>query len=350
MEIAHLELTGSSFERGVQHGQTLSGLIPQVLATYDDIEKASGALVSALQAGEKALQKQFPNVIEEMKGIARGSGLTYDEILYLNTVFDAKGDALHQEQNCTAVGLPQTPLGPLVGKTDDVGLESRPFEVLFRCRPEKGHAYLCYAFAGTTWNQGGMNDAGLAVAMTGMRPAGPRNPDGVPSLVFLRQVLLECSTTEEAVKFSRQHPLRNYACSMTMADRTADEITVVENFPALQAVRHWRDAPAIHTNHPLWPETRALAPDHLWLARYDTPDFSNNTRLRWENGSKLAQEIPHTLEGMKSFLGNHAQNGAICQHGQAGLHTSIAMIMAPKQGALIAAEGYGCETYHEYTI
>ena len=73
-----------------------------------------------------------------------------------------------------------------------------------------------------------------------------------------------------------------------------------------------------------------------------------NSRARAENAERLAERLAWTVDGLKRFLGDHARPGAICQHGQAGLHTSFAVILVPKQRALIAVEGYGCESYVQY--
>jgi hypothetical protein len=83
------------------------------------------------------------------------------------------------------------------------------------------------------------------------------------------------------------------------------------------------------------------------------PGLWENSRSRYQNAEKLAKQIPHSAEGLQGFLGDHAALGAVCQHGkvgQADLHTSVAMILAPKRRAMIASEGYGCGTYQEWRI
>lgn len=350
MDIAHVELDGSHYEMGLQHGQQLAGLIRQVVDHYGRYKGAEQDLRAAVHAIEHTLGARSPGLLEEIRGIAEGAGLPYEDVLCLNTVYDARGDLLHSGPRCTAVGLPTSADGPLVAKTDDVGLDERHFETCFHARPRTGQPYLCYAFAGSVWNQGGINGAGLAVAMTGLRPAGGRDSDGIPSLIFLRMVLAACATVEEALAFTRANPLRGYGCSMTLADPEADTITVVENYPAQVAVRRFSHEASVHTNHPLWPKTQALAPDERWLELYDRPDFAASTLARLDNVSHLVGQIPWTVAGLKQLLGDHAQTGAICQHGQARLHTSVAMIMVPRQRAMIAAEGYGCEGFAEYTV
>jgi len=350
MEIQHVEMRGAPYEMGLQHGDQCTARIHDVVEHSGRYRAASEGAQAAIQSIQATLEAEHAPLLEEMRGIAAGAELPFEDILHLNTVFDAKGDVSTLAPRCTAIGLPQTPDGPLVAKTDDVGLDERAYEVCFRVVPDRGWGFICYAFAGSVWNQGGINGAGLAVAMTGLQPAGEPYLGGVPSLIFLRQLLVQCDTVDEALTYVHRHPLRIYGCSITLADPNDDQVTVVEDYPALRASRTSRARPTVHTNHPIWPETLALAPNQRWQELYSDSEFAENSQSRFENARRLVGQIPHTIEGLKELLGNHAERGAICQHGQADLHTSVAMIMVPRRRAMIAAEGYGCDPYVEYTL
>jgi len=347
----HITLAGTPSEMGRQHGRQLARLIGDVIggcSRYAEHERP--LMVQSCVAAEEVLSADFPGVVEEMHGIAEGSGLPYEDVLLLNVGYDVRVGALGQRADCTAIGLPNTAEGPLVAKTDDVALEERRFEVFFRVRPDAGYAFMHCAFAGSVWNQGGINEAGLALAMTGLPPAGPCHPRGVPSLLFLRQVLQWCGTVAEAQAFAEKHPLGGYACSMTMADATSGDVTVMENYPRLRSSRRAAGEPTVHTNHPLFQEPLALPPNALWAERYGDPRLRPNSLARWTNASRAVSQIPCSTTGLQEALADHADLGAICQHGQAGLHTSFAMILAPQRRAMILAEGYGCSAYVEHAM
>jgi isopenicillin-N N-acyltransferase-like protein len=343
----HIELSGPPFEMGEQHGRRLAGLIAEEIEHYAGVWGRPGPEQMAGAAEiEAALLARCPHLVEELRGIAAGAGLPYEQILWLNVGYDAPAAGAPMPC-CTAIGLPGTLDGPLVAKTDDVPFDERQYETFVRARPRQGHSFMCYCFAGWAANQGGINDAGLALAMTGLPAAGPRNSAGIPSLLFLRLVLERCATLDEALALAEEVPLRGAACSMTLADAQSDEVVVVENYPALRAVRRSRLEPTVRANHPLCPETQALqsagAPARI-------PGLAVNSRQRVENASRRLRQLPRSLAGLQALLGDHSEPGAVCQHGQAGLHTSIAMIMIPRRRAMLAAEGYGCEPYVEYTL
>jgi isopenicillin-N N-acyltransferase-like protein len=351
VNIEHVEVAGTDFELGLQQGHRLAHLISLSAGRANQwADRTRESVLDASRRIEATLLTRFPHLVREMQGIADGAGLPYEEILLLNVGYDTRSDRPEAARHCTAIGLPDTAEGPLVAKTDDVAIDERQFEVFFRVRPHHGHAFIHYAFAGTVWDQGGINEAGLALAMTGLGPAGPRNHRGLPSLLFLREVLLRCSDVAEALTFAEEHPLRGHGCSMTMADPGSDAITVVENYPSLRAIHRSHEEATVRTNHPHCEPSQALPPDETWAQRMGHPLLGPNSKARWQNASRLTRDIPWSIEGLEQLLGDHAEPGAVCQHGQAGLHTSFAVIMVPRQRALVAAEGYGCEAYvrHEF--
>ena len=64
----------------------------------------------------------------------------------------------------------------------------------------------------------------------------------------------------------------------------------------------------------------------------------------------LVSKTELSVDGLKSLLRDHTNPGAICQHGQADLHTALAIILAPRRRTMLVAEGYGCGDYREWTI
>lgn len=346
-----VELHGTAFEMGEQHGRRLARLISQVVvqelpAGWDGIP----SLQEQIGSTEKNLAKRFPETLEEMAGIAAGAKLSYNQILLLNLSYEFESGVSQTSTNCTAIGLPGVTTGPFVAKTDDVYLSERSFEIFFRARPQHGCESMYYAFGGTLWNHGGINRAGLAVAMTGLPAFGPPNLAGIPSLIFLRLLLFYCETVDQALVFCKANPLLRFGCTLTMADRCSSDIIVVENLPATRHTYRSPGEPTVRTNHSLAPdiqvhESSSSAPNH-----FQFPDIRRNSQQRLEQASRLVHEIPYTVLGLQQLMANHARVGAICQHGEAGLHTSIAMILDPKRLEIIASEGYGCGSYITYTF
>src|SRR5690349_19828534 len=77
-----IELTGSGYERGFQHGQQLKNEIAEVYLKWKaNIERNSrkhpDSVLRAFRAAidfEPVIRKYCPSLLEELKGIAAGSG------------------------------------------------------------------------------------------------------------------------------------------------------------------------------------------------------------------------------------------------------------------------------------
>jgi hypothetical protein len=110
------ELTGSPYQRGFQHGKRFSHKIQSIYTTllensllpflnreqkdiasflseyqkplYDDGRFSYEMLLQSGRHLEEQLEQEYPEYVEEMRGIADGSGVDYDKILILNTFVD----------------------------------------------------------------------------------------------------------------------------------------------------------------------------------------------------------------------------------------------------------------------
>lgn len=345
--LCHVTMSGRPFERGRQHGEQVGHQVEKAVRFHKRHSAEEAPEVRReVQRIEGVLRRRWPDTIEEMQGIAAGANLPYEDILLLNVFYEVEARPRHR---CTTIGLPRTPNGPLLGKTDDLSLELGELETFFRVEPEGGHACIYYAIAGTLWAVAGVNELGLAQVMTGLAPARVQNPDGIPGDIFYGLVLRHCRTVEEALALAESQPILRWGHTLTLAHSSSDEVVVIENYPTARQVQRSSDEPLVRTNHCLLPQTTPLMRSKEEQEAF-LPGIWDNSHNRYENAARLVREIPRSVEGLKRFLGDHTIPGAICQHGQTELHTSLATVLMPRRRAMIAAEGYGCGPYQEWTV
>jgi hypothetical protein len=86
--ITVLKLTSKNpFERGKEHGRILKNRIKEVYAPILSMMRKNADLKKRITQFEK----QIPdNLKEEMKGLAKGSGYAYEDVLLIHTFLDAK--------------------------------------------------------------------------------------------------------------------------------------------------------------------------------------------------------------------------------------------------------------------
>jgi hypothetical protein len=172
-------LEGPPFDRGYQHGRQFAEEIRQEINTFCPEHWLHSSSVSKLERRLlSSLAKHFPELVVEMIGISKGAGVDFDQISLLNLVLatnDLESDAIETtfDLACTAIGLCDSDVGPVVAKNCDERQSAAPFYVLQTVYPEEGLAFIGISNVGTIWLEGGMNETGFAL----MQTAGPIAPN-----------------------------------------------------------------------------------------------------------------------------------------------------------------------------
>src|SRR5207248_9544701 len=115
-----------------------------------------------------ANQREAPDLVEEMRGIARGAGVPFERVFLLNSLLDLGSFrylALAQNfAGCSTFAVvAEAGTGrTLVGQTYDMPEFHQDYLTLLRLRPAHGPRQLVFTFAGIV-GAAGLNDAGLAV-------------------------------------------------------------------------------------------------------------------------------------------------------------------------------------------
>ena len=326
-----VDVTGTYRNQGRQHGEALAGTIKEIIAEIVPWSQWDEARVDGMLGTVEANLRRFtPGIIEEMHGIAEGSGLTYREILAYNALVDVS--MMHQW--CTAVAWADSPEGPVVGKTNDIGQHHEKYHQMYRRRSGEGLPALWFSWPGTAWggcfvNSGGVASGGASLGMNA------RHPDGIPCNCMLRVLADEAETLEAFLGCLDRVPVMHHpqhnVCSWAGGQTVAIEIT-----PEGPHVCQSADEPFVAvTNHFC---------DGPFVGR-DTGEqrHQDNSRRRLANLRHLAATVEPGVEGMKRILTDHAESGGICQHGADDMWSSSAFIMLPRDRRMLVAQGQPCE-------
>ncbi len=89
MEIPVISVSGSPYDLGFQHGRQAKRAIQENVRFYMDLWECFGGLKrdQVLKDAQKFIpyiEKLPPELLEELKGVAEGSGLQFEEIVALN--------------------------------------------------------------------------------------------------------------------------------------------------------------------------------------------------------------------------------------------------------------------------
>ncbi|MEW6357996.1 MAG: C45 family peptidase [Planctomycetota bacterium] len=201
-------LEGGPYEIGLQHGRFLGGearkLIESTLYVVGmayTVEKGAWFL-DHLRAAVARLEPHMPqDQIEEMKGLAEGSGIPY-EMIRLATYFP-------EQFHCSgfAVAGKATVDGKLYhGRVLDymtvVGLQYNA--VIFAVRKKGKIPFVNVGYAGFVGSVTGMNEK--KVALGEMGGGGQGNWDGVPMATLMRMALEDAKTLEDVKAIFSKNP------------------------------------------------------------------------------------------------------------------------------------------------
>jgi isopenicillin-N N-acyltransferase-like protein len=346
-----LDLHGTPAQLGAAHGESLRERIREYADRYlgwllrtAAVTLTEEALWSRWASQVAANERDAPALVEEMRGIARGSGVPFERIFLLNSLLDLGSFRyLGLAQNypgCSTFGVVrEAGTGrTLLGQTYDMAELHEDYVTVLRLRPTQGPRQLVFTFAGIV-GAAGLNEDGLGVNINYLSPTDV----GLGRLhsVVVRQILngrqLADALTPAVV------PPRAGGAHFLIGDADGNLVSLETT-----ARRHWAfypDGNAIgHTNHYLaaWlKELEYIRPPSIGgsLARYTAL-----RRFLNDEGEQL------TFAKLQDLTRNHTSYPrSICAHGAesepAGgrTRTVSAMIEVLAERTLYLTQGCACE-------
>ena len=243
-------LQGSRYDIGLQHGRQLKTAIQcatRQFCRFFSEERAPQT--AAVQDRAAALEQEFPEFLEELRGIADGADCPLHDVLVLNLG--------PWPQSCTNLVFLDSDAGPMLGHVND----HKPggvFDALFRVRHDDGRKFLYVGSAGMLDVAAGLNSDGLAFSFSATRPVGLRNEQTPLNMNLRSRALIErCRDCGQA----RDFLARNSACSgganLIVIDRSGSAF-VAETQPTAVAFRSPENGGIYCTNRTVAPSMRAL--------------------------------------------------------------------------------------------
>jgi len=252
-----MAVAGSRFEIGRRVGQQCAEAIGRIHAKM----LSAGRILTfrrkaTLYRRAAALAKYIrPEDVEEMKGLAEGSGLAYEDILYLNTFYHLTTGRLNPACRQLALWGPRTKDGVLIHARnldwmDYPGGPLRRNNLILNVRADGALEYLALTWPPVAGVLTGANARGITVAYN--RFVTPRRKQqhlGEPIFFTLGRILRTCSTLDEAVaEITHAQPLGDG--SVMISDARAARAVVVEIVNGKAGVRTAKDHLIANANHP----------------------------------------------------------------------------------------------------
>ncbi|MBI4027236.1 MAG: hypothetical protein HY360_19785 [Verrucomicrobia bacterium] len=290
----YVETSGSHYEMGVQFGRATALQIGSML---DYLTKGfrhwdEAKFQRAREQHLRCTERHCPELIEEVQGIADGSGVPFRWIYLMNFYAVLR----EPKEGCTNIIFPRTPDGPLLAKTNDLPVHEGHHSGVRVFRPAGGMAFLGSSFPGTVWCGGGVNEAGLAIGGSSCAADVPAPAEALSPHVVNRHALSRAATVREAVALLQTLTVPRWGANIPLVDR-AGAAAIVEKAGSVQGVRWSKGEPIFCANFSCTTEMSAYRINNPPVLAESTDRFAAMERLtrgREPTVALLRQTLAHT--------------------------------------------------------
>jgi len=353
----HVRVEGEPHERGRQYGEQARERMLRSRDAYEEVFDHYAAWSWDKVTREASryvppIGAFRPAYLEEMHGMAEGSGLGFEDVLALNVrtevMFAAKARqalsrAVAVAGECTAfAALPEGSGGHvLIGQNWDWLLHSFDTVVVLEAHQIGKPAYVTVVEAGLLAKLG-MNSAGIGLVTNAIVTDLDRGEPGIPFHVLLRSVL-DAETVTDALS-GLQAGFRSSSANylLASADGVALDVEAVPGDFSRLRVAAPEDGLLLHTNHLLHAQP-GVTDVSLWAM----PDSA----VRLQRARAIAGAGDRSRAALTAMLSDHADwPRSICAHPDEHrpkldqTATVASVVMDLRERRLWLADGQPCQT------
>lgn len=340
-EIPMIEARGSHREVGQRIGQSCQVQVQEMLASLR-LDLPDGItwpeMLTQSQRYLEFSREVYPQYVEELKGIAKGADVPFDEV-FLSMCEELWESAARS--GCTdmaARGHATLDGSTLVAHTNDLLPRAKENLVLLKVQAENEPEFLGVSPGGIAISAG-FNAAGIS--LTGNQLDNNDIRPGVPRLLVVRAILASRYLSE-----AMDHcllPQRASSYNNVLADINGEVYSMEGSATDCEPFYIENDILA-HTNHYVSPAMRRFETDRNSLSN-STLRYNRAMRLLRENYGQLTPDL------FRKLLADHAgYPTSICKHGTETV-TVFSIIVQPDQLRAWIGRGRACETeYVEYQL
>ena len=306
-----VRISGTHREMGRQIGETCRKQVQHSIESadklladaYEHLELTREG--ARIQAGKYIpfAQDRFPQYVEEMRGIAEGANVSFEEVAVVNSMEALTDDAL-QLTRCTsfAVNDDYTANGHvLLAHNEDWVPEDEDDVFIIHATPKNECPFLAMTY-GCLLPNIGFNAYGIAQLCDSVFPIDSRI--GTPRVVVSRAVL----ASEKPDKAIRDTVSAHRAAGYNhLLAHESGELYSVEVSARHFAILNGGDGYIVHTNHYLAPAMQEIERE---------PEKLIASHVRYFRALRLVKrERQHTIETLQAIQRDHVNfSRAICNH------------------------------------
>lgn len=359
-----VEVSGTPYERGRQHGSLVPARVKRSADIYaralQQLQFSPADLQRLIARFSRAIEDFEPDYLEEMRGIAAGSGVSFEDVLMINArteiVAQARraqksGGAAPESDECTGAAiLPGRSANGnfLQGQNWDNRQDCADTIIILRVLRDDGPDVLTFVEAGGLARYG-MNSAGIALNGNGMSSSRDYQQDGVP-LPLVRRKALEQEHYALALQ-TITATAKACSCNLILGTKLGLALSL-ECAPDETFLVYPEDGLLVHANH--WISPVALGKLKETGIAGSPESLYRDQRVRQHLSAAGRRLGAQDLKA--AFADTHATPFSVCRPGRVSAQgypscTTATLIMEPAAGILeVARMPWRRTSYARYSL
>ena len=349
-----VEVSGTHREMGQQIGEASREQVQRsVVNAHTLIEQSYDAVELSWEGAKIQSRKYLPfaeerysQFVEELRGIAEGANVSFDDLMVVNAMEAVTMDALHLTR-CTsfAVNESRTADGHVLAAHNEDWIPEDENDVyVISARPQDEPPFLAMTYGGLLPNVG-FNAYGIAQLIDSVYPNDSRI--GIPRLIVARAVLASRRISGALGRTLISHRAAGYNHLIV---HESGEMYSVEVSARRFEILHGTDGYIVHTNHYLAQTMKEIEKD---------PEELISSRVRYFRANRLLREnSAHSIKSLQAIQKDHVNlPNSICNHNIAGIDpldresTITALVIDLTAREMHIAWGNPCQNaYHTYHL
>lgn len=257
--------SGSPYDIGFTHGSAASTEVHNNVATYTYFFGETAKITWA-EARERAVthflpsvERQWPEIVEEMRGIAdgAGNGLTLADIVTLNVRTEIA--FTNYTDGCTSIGQLAQDGKMFLAQNWDMIPELQKGMVFLHIKPAGSEIALRFLGEAGIVGKIGMNSAGFGFCMNALR-SGALNPNNMPVHIMSRRLLQYATSFSSVIAIIEEFGLAS-SINYLLADKSG-KFADLECSPLGTFLISPQNGYVAHANHFYGPGRPAKLIDH----------------------------------------------------------------------------------------
>ena len=247
----------------------------------------------------------LPQYVEELRGIAEGSGADFEDVLVCNCLEELTSDMLFERCTAIALGPDHTADGHVyLGHNEDWLPADQDLQYLVRAEPEGELPFISLTYGGLLCNIG-FNAAGVAQCINSVYPNDVRL--GIPR-VFIGRAVLAAPRLGRAM-YRTVHPRRAAGYNHMLAEENGELYNIEVTSESFEAL-YGEEGYLTHTNHYTSPVLRSVE---------EQPEKLTGSHIRNNRARRLVRQAiargPVRVEDVQAILSDHVNYpSSICSH------------------------------------